>query len=210
LNPITEPRDTVRDAAWEALNRILRSTPAETRLQWAGRLQDLPARQIDYLTTLVDEFANASPEPVQLHQARDLLARLLYGQERYAEAVRHLQDLYTSLKASDDPTCGEVGVLLLSARLRNGQHGERIRQLLAELANQPDAVRVEVVRAITTFLDEALQADPGPELVELVAQLQEACSGSYGPSLDERLNLLMGEFRPPPDTPPATQPASTS
>ncbi|MCP4594418.1 MAG: HEAT repeat domain-containing protein, partial [bacterium] len=120
LNPITEPRDTVRDAAWEALNRILRSTPAETRLQWAGRLKDLPARQIDYLTTLVDEFANASPEPVQLHQARDLLARLLYGQGRYAEAVRHLQDLYTSLKASDDPTCGEVGVLLLSARLRNG------------------------------------------------------------------------------------------
>ena len=205
LNP-AESNEAVRSAAWGALCRILERQPAETRLEWAGRLKDLPGRQIEYLIALVDDFAAANPVPAQLDETRELLARLLRAHGRYTESVRHLQELYGAKTAADEVGAGEVGVLLLDSLLRNGQYSERIDRLLPELANRGDDVRAAVVRTVTAYLEEAMQTDNSPELAALAERFRRACAGSCGQPFDDYLDGVVRRMTPPPTTGPADQP----
>lgn len=205
LNVATESNETVRSAAWTAFRRVLKREPAEIRLKWVGRLKDLPNRQIEYLTALVEDFAQASPKPAQLNEAREMLARLLREQERYAESIRHLQGLYAVLCAGGDPHAGEIGVLLLDSMLRNGQRSERIEQLLSDLARCGDDVKAGVVRTITDYLRESVQANDAPELATLADRLRRACHGLYGQPFDDHLDSVLHELTPPPTTKPADQ-----
>ena len=206
LNAAAEANEAVRSAAWGAFCAILERQPPETRLEWAGRLQDLPGLQIEYLTAVVEDFASAGPVPAQLDEARELLARLLRAQGRYAESVRHLQELYASGSDGDGTGAGEVGVLLLDSLLRNGQYSERIDRLLPELAQRGDDVRAAVVRTVTAYLDEAMQTDNSPELAALAERLRRACAGSCGQAFDDYLADAIGRSTPPPTTGPADQP----
>ena len=203
LNVATESNEAVRSAAWDAFCTILQRQSAETRLEWADRLKDLPGRQIEYLTALVDDFTSANPVPAQLDEARDLLIRLLREQGRYAESVRHLQERYAALSANGDPRAGKVGVMLLDSRLRNGQHNQRINQLLSELASHADDTKAAVVQTVKTYLDTVIQDGDGPELEALVQRLRLACAGLYGQPFDRYLEEVIHSLTAPPTTGPA-------
>ncbi len=203
LNVAAETNEAVRSAAWIAFGKILKRQPAETRLKWVARLKDLPGRQIEYLSALAEDWASANPVPAQLHEARELLARLLRAQGRYAESVRHLQELYTPLAAGDDPRSGEIGILLLDSLLRNGQPNERLDSLLPELAKHGEEVRAGVVRTISAYLDEAQQRNDDPELAATVPRLQGACAGLYGQAFDDYLERVVRQLPPPLTTGPA-------
>lgn len=205
MNVATEPNEAVRWVAWEAFCKILQRQPAETRLRWVDRLKDLPERKTDYLTALVQNFASANPVPAQLGEARERLALLLREQGRYAESVRYLQECYAAMSAESDPRAGEMGVLLLDSMLRNGQHAERIDQLLAELAKQKDDVKTHVTETIKTYVNGHAQGNADPELVTRVQRLQRACAGLYGQSLDDYLDDAVRRLVPPPTTAPANQ-----
>ncbi|MFH0980587.1 MAG: HEAT repeat domain-containing protein [Planctomycetota bacterium] len=202
LNVATEPNEAVRSAAWVAFCRILKRQPADARLKWVGRLKDLPGRQIEYLSALVEDFASANPVPGQLGEVRAQLARLLREQKRYAESVRPLQELYTPLSAGGDSRAGEFGVLLLDSLLRDGQHSERIEQLLPELAKHGDDVKAEVVRTITAYMNETMAGNANPELAVLAGRLREACNGLYGQRFDDYLTGVVHQLAAPPSSGP--------
>jgi len=203
LNPATESNEEVRSAAWGAFCKILKPLPAAIRLKWAARLKDLPGRHIEYLSALVGDYASANPVPAQLNEARELLALLLREQKRYAESVRHLQELYDALSAAGAPRAGELGLLLLDSMLRNGQYSGRIDQLLPDLAKRGDHVKAKVAAIITAYLEEAKQGDRGPEVAVLAERMRRACQGSYGQSLDDYLTDVVHQLTPRPTTGPA-------
>ena len=203
LNVATESNEDVRSAAWGAFCKILKRQPAVTRLKWAGRLADLPGRQIEYLSALVQDFTSANPVPVQLNEARESLARLLREHRRYAESARHLQELYDALAAGKDPRAGELGVLLLDSMLRNGPHAERLDQLLLDLAELGDHVKAEATATITSYFADVTRDEADPEVTALAQRIRRACHGSYGQGLDDHLADVVNRLAPRPTTHPA-------
>ena len=196
LNAAVEPNEAVRTAAWNAFGKLLKREPAENRLKWAARLKDVPARQIEYLSGLVDDFSAASPVPPQIDEARELLVRLLRAQARYAECVRHLQEIHAAAVARGDARAGESGLLLLDAMLRGGQTGERLDQLLAELAKLGADTQTGVTRTVTAYLDEAVQRNDDPGLAAVLQRLRHACEGRFGAPFDEYLHGIARQLVP--------------
>ncbi len=132
LGPSAEPNEAVRQAAWVAFCAILADQAPDVRLQWAGRLAEVPERETEYLETLTKDLSSRQTPVEELNFARRRLATLYDGQRRQAESLPLWRELWVGRGTSNSDEAGAIGLGYVQAMLAAGRY-ENLAEVVPEL-----------------------------------------------------------------------------
>lgn len=200
LNPDSEDNEGVRNAAWNGFRAILfrefRNPPSKL-LELVGRLDRLPERQISLLEEILAEWSSTSSAPADvMTAARDQLADLLLSENKYADAVPHLQQLWKDYVAAKDDRAAPTRLKLVRACLYGARH-ERIVEIIIEIASPAnDAEKAEIAQTVLDHLESALPNGDTEALRSLVKSLRAIPEGLLGSDWPQRLQDLSDRIPP--------------
>jgi hypothetical protein len=172
LSPASEPGEAVRQAAWDGFRAVLSTLSPATRLHWAGRLQDLPELEEQYLVELANDLAGGEPPPAELSAVRRRLAERFDAQQRFAESFPLWRGLWHASTEAGDAAAPQLGLSYLRAMLRVGRH-EMVGELAVNLVSGADqAVRDEVQVLLLAHLTALREAGDDQQLEPYLAALE--------------------------------------
>ncbi len=154
LNPDVEPSERVRNETWDAFRLVLTKNPT-LYMQWVDRSGRFPDRQIELLSSWIESRAGKNGASPDLNDARWKLSLILDAEDRFAEAIPHLQDLGKAFRESGDPRTASVDLALLRASLYGERH-DHIEELVGQVcsyANGDVARKKAIADAIVEYLD---------------------------------------------------------
>ncbi|NOS99434.1 MAG: HEAT repeat domain-containing protein [Phycisphaerales bacterium] len=204
MAPSVESTAGVRDAAFVGFRDIVLRIPAPARLKWADRLGHLPDRRIQLLTALVDSWVAANANPPEMTAARERLVEDYMAQNKYAEAIPHLERVHAILRTSDPARADAVGLTLVTAALRSNRTDGGI-DLISNVAAAADAAGK---KAITDSIMKHLEAmatgadNDSTAAVQLIHRLRTIPDDSLGSDWHAQLGAFerrLGEPRDAPD-----------
>lgn len=206
LSPGAESNELAREAAWKAFREILRPRSVRERLRAAATLREVPDREVEYLTELTSEFAATKSGDIELELIRDRLSDLLLTQGKFAEAIPHLRELYTTRVARGDPNRLDAGLRLLDATLRSPGFANAPDLLiqLADTAGRDEYVTTRIVETVAQYLDAPeTVADPA-RTRSVLDELRQVPSDRLGPGwtkLIKRVSSRLDAAERTPSTP---------
>jgi len=205
LNPVVEPNEGVRQAAWNGFRGLSSEASPAVRLQWADRLTEFPDLQATYLAELITALAEEKPPPLELGEARLRLASLYEAQSRYAEALLVWGDLWPALVEAGDARASEAGLSLLRATLEARRY-EKLEELLARLAEGLDlAAREPIARVVLEHLAARQAAGSGQELQTLLDSLGRLPADAFDPAFHQAVDQARQRLAPRTTSGPAEE-----
>ena len=197
LNPAIESNGPTRDLAWRAYTDFLGRKPCEDRISFAQRLHDLGELEIEYLTQLAGELASTNGNAGCLEQLRDVLSSAYVSRGRYAEALPHLEALYTTRLARKDADTLDCGLRLLDATLRSGTY-QALSDLLKRLAEVSADVsgKERIVAAVSRHADSAELTADHQRRAALLEVLRSVPDDTLGESWRQLVERITGTIEP--------------
>jgi HEAT repeat protein len=157
LSPSAESDRSVRERAWQVLEGMFPTMPAEQLSQWAERFADDPGRRLVVLAALADRQAKDGNRAEPLAYTRKALGETLMSLNRPADAAPYFRQSLGFWGIKDPKGMMAVGVSqeLMTALLRAKQYPAAVafggELLSADLSNQQlvgPAIRGEAQRLV--------------------------------------------------------------
>ncbi len=180
LQPAMEPNDLVRSSAWLSMQLFMNRRSIEERIEASQRLRDQPDLEIRYLLELVETFSSSNSDKTHLEKVLDRLARVMTQQNKYAQSVPYLRQLYQIKKGRGQGVAQEIGLVWLGAVLRSASPGDVadvIRQL-GQSANEKD--NLKIMTTIIDYLDSDEMAVSSERTQKLLGSLQSITADGWG------------------------------
>lgn len=189
LNPAIEPNELVRDAAWKGFRQFLaRQRSIKERIEAADRLRDLPELEVAYLKELAQALPATNGDPAHLSAVNDRLGALLYAQQKFAEALGPLKQLYELRMERSDGSAFDVGLRWLQAALRSPALQD-VAEAIVDLCQQARGRKQtsQIVDTVAAYLDAPAVAADQERTSEVLAILRTVPGESLGADWSELL-----------------------
>jgi HEAT repeat protein len=198
LNPAIEPNDLVREAAWRGFRDFLaRQRSLPERIAAADRLRDLPEFEVAYLKELAQALPAANGGPTHLGALYDRLGAMLYGQQKYGDALGPLKQLYELRSERNDPEAFEVGLRWLRAALRSPALQD-VAEAMTELCDRTNDTKQkdQIIATVAAYLDTPAVAADDERMRASLAVLRGAATESLGGAWTELLDRAATRTEP--------------
>lgn len=187
MTPTEEPDESVRDAAWDVLSKLLQGAPAQQLSAWADRFSDDPAKRVVVLKILAEKQQENHADD-DLAYTRQNIGESLMKIDHPAEAADYFRQAldYWSKKNEERFTAG-LTQQLITALLRAHEYPDAI-QFGSSLIQTDRSQQMTVGPAIRTEAERL--CDTGDlqsalVLIDEAKKMQPALDPRYAHDLDD-------------------------
>lgn len=187
MTPTEEPDESVRDAAWDVLSKLLQGAPAQQLSAWADRFSDDPAKRVVVLKILAEKQQENHADD-DLAYTRQNIGESLMKIDHPAEAADYFRQAldYWSKKNEERFTAG-LTQQLITALLRAHEYPDAI-QFGSSLIQTDRSQQMTVGPAIRTEaerLRDTGDLQSALVLIDEAKKMQPALDPRYAHDLDD-------------------------